>query len=549
MERVSFADAISDENLLGAFWEDNLSWPGRTLLKAFYGLPLSEDAVNPATGWSELDYWAITQGSCEYDDLGYVTKINPIPYVPKEYDQLWANVGRRSGKTTGIQSFIVAYETLLGGHEEYVGRKQECFVYLIAHRLDLAIASLSHIRAIVQSSPILSGEIVDDLSQKLSFKNGIVIVPSPPSIKAQRGIGVPVAALDEVGFWYSDAESANPDFEVERAVRYAQAQFPFKKRIGVSTPWTKEGLLWKYTTAGTEGCKLPDGADKGEYEGILTAFGTTASWENPLITRKTLQQLKTQDPEAFERESLCKFLDSVSGFLNYQLLQDAIAAQVEGKITERPPVKANAGQLQPNYVAAMDPAFRSDSFAFCILHKDPHKGVVVDLVRRYTPTKGTKLNPSTVLGDIKPLVDAYGVNVVYTDQYQFETLHQLAMGMEMHLEAVDFTAKSKSKIFGNLQQLVNQKKLQLLSPYGSPDAEEMLKELQIIERKLTGLGSVQISAPQGKHDDMAAVLALAAYKAVWMDPVVVAVDEAAKEPSLFERGMETIKRHRMTGGF
>lgn len=44
---------------------------------------------------------------------------------------------------------------------------------------------------------------------------------APPSGKALRGYAVPVVAMDEVGMWYTDSESANPDFEVWRAVRHA----------------------------------------------------------------------------------------------------------------------------------------------------------------------------------------------------------------------------------------------------------------------------------------------------------------------------------------
>lgn len=518
-------------------------------MKVFYGLPLRDDIGNPTTGFSELDYFAITQGSAEYDELGFVTKVHPIPYQPREYSQLWANVGRRSGKTTGLQSFIMTYEALLGGHEERVSRNQNCHIYLIAHRLDLAIESLSHIRAVVQSSPILQAEVVDDLAQKLSFKNGVVILPSPPSLKAQRGIAVPAAALDEVGFWYSDAESANPDFEVERAIRYSQAQFdPFAKRIGISTPWTKEGLLWKYTQAGTGGNKLPPGADRTPYEDILTAFGTTASWENPLISRATLARLQKEDPEAFERESLCKFLDSISGFFNYQLLQAAAEQQIADKVGERAPVRAQTDRqttaILPNYVAAIDPAFRSDSFGFCIGHKDPAKGIVVDVVRRFTPLRGEKLDPVVILATIAPICQAYGIQIVYTDQYQFESLQQLAMSVDLYLEAVDFTAKSKAKIFGNLQQLVNQRKLQLLDPYTNDDARVMLEELQTIERRLTGMGSVQIAAPANKHDDMACVLALMAFKSMWMEPDVKLpvgeLENEFREKSPFELCMATI---------
>ncbi len=546
--RIPFEEAIEDERLFKTAF-DELSWFQRTVLKAFYGLPLSGKLVNPENGRSELDYWAIVQGSCEYDDLGYVTKVTPIPYVPKEYEQLWAVLGRRAGKTSQLMSFIVAYEAVLGGHEDYIGRKQQGIIYLIAQRLGLAVSNLSHVRAIVETSDLLAGEIVDNTAKDvLAFKNGIRIEPSPPSLKAQRGFAIPVVGMDEVAFWYTDAESANPDVEVQRAVEYAQAQFPYSKQIGISTPWTKEGLLYSYHQAGTEGVKLPSGVDKSKFADTMVAFGPTAACENPRITRKKLQQLKLKDPEAFDRESLCKYLDAVSGFFNHSLLAAAHKAATEAKTAERPPKGADSS-VRPTYVAAMDPAFRQDDFAFTIVHKEGGK-VVQDVVKRWTPIRGQKLNPVEILAEIKPYVEQYEVSVVYTDQYQFESLQQLALQQDIAVEVVDFTGRSKSKIFGNLQQLVNQQKLELLDPYTNDTANEQLHQLQELRKRLTAQNAMQISAPEGKQDDLAAVLALAAHKAAWLDPFVTTPAEEEyvyKEPTLFERGMATIRKRQMMG--
>lgn len=546
MERVPFDEAITDKHLLADFFK-TLSWPQATTLKAFYGQPLSEKKINPETGWSELDYWAILQGSCEYDDLGYVTKILPIPYAPKTYDQLWAVFGRRWGKTSQLQSFVIAYEAVLGGHEEFVGPKQECLIYLIAQRMDVAEANLPFVDAILNSSPLLQKQIKSSLNQSITLKNGISIVPSPPSLKAQRGMACPVVAMDEVAFWYKDADSANPDFEVERAVSWSQLQFPNYKRVGISTPWTKEGLLWKYHKAGTEGNKLPEDM-RDEYKGILTAFGPTAVSENPLIKRDRLVKEKIKDLDGYMRESLCVFPDSVSGFLSRALIE--IAVSKAGKVVERPPLTkeeiraTSKSGIAPSYVAAMDPAFRQDSFGFCICHKDPSRGIVVDMLRRWTPIKGLKLNPKEVLMEISHLIRPYGVHTLYTDQYQLESLQQIALDLGMYVEGVDFTSRSKSKIFGNLQQLINQQKMELLNPDHNDAAQHLVNELIQLERRLTHTGAIQIAAPEGKHDDMAAVLALASFKAMWMDgDLVQEATDATPILSLFERCQATIQQN------
>lgn len=549
MTRVPFAEAISDDNLLGGAWR-GLTFMQQVTLKAFYGLPLSADVKDRYTGWSELDGWAILQESCEWDELGYVTKIFPIPYVPMEYREMWAIVGRRAGKTSHVMAFSLAYEALLGGHEEFIKKNQTCVIYLIAHTLGLAQKNMPFVREFINSSPMLANEIKNDTATGgIELKNGITILPSPPNLKAQRGIAVPAVGMDEVAFWYSDPDSANPDYEVVRAVTYSQMQFPNRKLIGISSPWSKEGLLYKNHRAGTQGKRLKP-ESRRPFRLTMVAFGTTASFgsldkllgegdpfKGKDLARETLQDEKEKDPDAFSRESLCVFPDSVSGFFNRALLDVALAKGAG--IDRREPILK--GSIRPSYVAAMDPAFRRDSFAFAIAHKDTDNNIVVDYLRRWTPIKGQKLNPTVILSEIAGICRTYGILTLYSDQYQLESIQHLMLDLGMNVEPVDFTARSKAKIYGNLLALVNQQKLVLLDPEKTPEAKSTANELIQLERRNMPGGGIQISAPQGKHDDMATVVALAAFRAIWMHAVVLQI-EAQKEPSDFDRCMSTIRR-------
>jgi hypothetical protein len=240
---------------------------------------------------------------------------------------------------------------------------------------------------------------------------------------------------------------------------------------------------------------------------------------------------------------MCRFLDSVSGFFAYGLLMQAVSKAPN--IEERPPA-AKDGKIHPQYVAAMDPAFRTDSFAFVIGHRNTEKGFVVDVTRRWTPVRGQKLNPKEVLSEIKQLVDAYNVDTVYSDQYQLESLQQLALDMGMNINGVDFTSKSKAKLYGNVQQLVNQGKLELLDPATSVPNAELFNEMRIIERRNMGSGAVQIAAPEGRHDDMVSALVLAAHAASWTETVVDVEETVWKEPTVYERCIQTLKKQHVT---
>lgn len=476
------------------------------------------------------------QGECAYDDLGYVTHTKPLDYHPKRYSEGWFICGRRAGKSDSLASTIVAYEAALGGHEAHVRQGQQALCFQIAQDLRMARYSLGFIRATLEASPICSKLITQITADRIDLKTGLTIAVVPPTLKGVRGYANPVTVMDEVGVWFQDADAANPDYEIWRAVKPGQLQFPNKLLVGISSPWNKAGLLFQYAEAGTDGRHASE-SERDRYKDCLVWHGTTAGMGNPRVTRDWLQLESNRDPRAFERECLAIFQDSVSGFLSSELLKRAIDRDPAGKtIVERAPAKNNF------YVAAIDPAFRRDAFALCIAHADVNGSVVVDLIRRWIPEKGQPLNPQSVFAEIIPLLKSYRISIVTSDQYHLDTLQQLALTHNFTIEGVPFTAVNKASIYGNLQQLLNQGRLHLI------DHPEALKELRSLERTLTRTGLVQIHAPMGLHDDCASAIALAAHKTSWMLPAVE--KKPFVEPTYHERITAQIARKKsmyMTG--
>jgi hypothetical protein len=538
MERISFEEAISEARLLKPHFS-TLSVPQQVALKAMYGLPLVGE---------ELVAWSIFQGAAEFDPLGFPLRVAQIPYLPKEYDTLVAILGRRSGKTDRITATALAYEAILGGHENYVTKNQDFQIFFVGQDLSMASSHLRFVESAMRSTPLLEKQIDKVLGDGIYLRNGLTIVPQPPTIKSSRGMAIPIVVMDEVGFWYTDAKSANPDFEVEVAIEYAQNQFPHAKKFITSTPWTKEGLLWKYFQVGTEGCKLRCDQckrekvwrcphlkeEQREHEGALVIHAPTAAMGNPLTRRKRLEILQRKRPDAFRRESLAEFVDSISGFLPAALIGDAIDQKVTAR--GRLPRKDHPEDPTPYYVAAMDPAFRQDSFAFTILHHDSEKGMMQDRFIQWTPQLGAPLNPAIILDQITLLLKEFEISIVYSDQYQLESLQQLASDRGFTVIGCDFTGTSKAKIFGSLEMLVKQRRIRLL------DDPSLYQQLVQLEKRKTPNGTIQISAPPGKHDDGPAVLALAVYQATWMLPVTK--PKVERTPTHLEEGLEVIRRNR-----
>lgn len=541
---VPFAVAIADD-LFFKDWFDQLSIVQQVVLKAYYGLPL--------ISLKERHAWAILNDSCDYDELGYPTAIREFPYEPKEYEQLWAIIGRRGGKTTLIGALIFAYECILGGHMEWVLKGQEAVAVLISQVKEVALHNLSAIRLCLESSPFAKSQIVSTLADRIVLKNGITIVASAPNIKSQRGLAIPVVGMDEVGFWYKDAESANPDVEVVRAVAAAQKQFRRRKRFGISTPWSKEGLLYAHHMAGTEGRLLTDEREKRAHRGILVVEATTAAMTlgmaNPHITRQDLEDDFYRDPDGFEREYLKRFVDAVSAWILRVALERAVE-RLKGKGELAPITAMQALERSvpaPIYVAAMDPAFRTDAYAFCVLHNEPGVGVVVDKVKRWFPERGHKLDPAFVLSDMLPILLDYGITHIYTDQYQVESLTTLFAQAGIVVEEVGLSSASKPKIMGNLESLINQNRLHLLDPKMGQDQRVMFDELLTLEKILRPNGTVSIAGRANTHDDMALALAIAAYKAAWLVPLDQPHDvlpEEHQRRTLWQRAMKHVESRR-----
>ena len=542
--RIPFEEAIGESRLLKP-WFVQLSKFQQTWLKVMYGCHLDASDKDDR-GWSELDYWAASQDSAEWDDLGYLKRVRPLAYEPTEYKEIWGNCGIRAGKTDRLAGTIVAYEAVCGGHEAHTREGRPLVCFQIAQDTRMAKYSLTSIHQTLKSMKFLKYGATDSwvkniTADRIDLKNNVVIMVTPPTVKSMRGYDSPVAVMDEVGVWYQDADSANPDFEIYDQVDSRQAQFSHPKIVGISSPWNKGGLLYQRYEAGTNGRKLRCADCRGRglellgcpmceaerlpHQGRLVLYSPTAA-SNPTVARAWLESKRNKNPRAFERECLARFQDSLSGFLSSALIERARAVGV----TSRPADKKFF------YVAAIDPAFRHDAFGFTIAHCDPAKGIVQDVVRRWHDPTGHPLDPAVIFPQIAALLAEYQIKSVFSDQYTLEALHYIARQHGFGIEEVTFSASSKAEIYGNLQQVVNQGKLSLL------DDQQTINELKSLEKRNLQGGEVRIAAPEGQYDDMATVVAIAVHQAVWMMPRIQKVEEKPK--GIIERHIEHVAKNR-----
>lgn len=489
--------AIEDGNeLLDKAWK-RLSLPQQTILRALYGQPLTTE--------EELVIWSGLQGKGIYDELGYLTGVTEmVPYKPKEYDILTGVIGRQSGKSTEVTAFAAAYEIALGGHAALANGVELKFAF-VAHDKGLAQTNMQGITRVIRSSPLLNEELLgsDDKLigfEQVRFKNGITLEAMTNTLKSARGYGIAGVVMDELGFWYKDATAANPDKEVETAISYAMQRFEHAKQFRITTPWTKEGLAYEAWLAGTDGRNYKNQPDIDRdlidsMQDHLVVYAPTAAMgvPEPLVTRKKLARAKRRDPVKFARESLAQFIDAQSGYLSHAAINEA----VERRKTMKRMTFATA-----DYIAVMDPAFRTDAYTLTIGHKEKAMGVVQDLVMGWEPPPGGRLNPAEILDKVKKVIDGFGISVVYSDQAQLESIQELALDRDFMVHGFDLTRTSKPVVMRALNTALNRGQIAL-----EPNAKQT-QQLKDLVRIVTDSTYERIAAPPGKHDDYATVTAL-----------------------------------------
>jgi len=292
--------------------ESALSLAQRTILKATYGLEL-----DPA----ELEIYRRATGREAYE--------------PREHNEATVIVGRRGGKTSRIGATIAVYEAF---RDHRLKRGERAYVVLVAPVTKQAQIAFSFIRNFILSSPILRKKVVKARKSEIDLDNGITIACYPCSQTAIRGLSVVAAILDELGFWRDEVTAANPAEEVLNALRPTMATFEQYKLIKISTPYRKEGVLWR------------DYQQRAELDYLV--WQLTSAEMNPTISWEFLEKERRRGEESFRREYLGQFTDHIESWIGFEAVEQCVTEAC----TERPPVDATYAVAVDPFAASIDSA-------------------------------------------------------------------------------------------------------------------------------------------------------------------------------------------------
>jgi len=171
-----------------------------------------------------------------------------------------------------------------------------------------------------------------------------------------------------------------------------------------------------------------------------------------------------------------------------------------------------------SYAAVMDPGIRRNAWTFGICHTERRK-LVLDCCCQWQAKGGVKLVAREILHQIAGRLKEYGLDRVYSDQHQSDTLDELAQ-----LEGFRVVERRQR---GDELQLSLQGIVDAIL-HGNIELQqdpELVKDLLNIKRRVSQSGtSLYLAAtPDGRHADYAAMLSLAALVTPGDRPGVTAV--------------------------
>src|SRR5262249_34141935 len=272
----------------------SLSSAQRTLLKSFYGEPLSDEEA------------AIFRQCVERD------------YECREYCELTCIAGARSGKDSRIAADNALYERFCLDHS-YLHTGERWFVVIIAQDQRGGQIAFNYLKAAIESSDLLSSHVREARKTEIELDNRITVAVYPCSYRAPRGITVVCGVADELAFW-RDENYANPDREILRSIARGMANVPDAKLVKISTPYGKHGVLYE------------DFVRRHELRDALVWKAPTHLM-NPAISTQFLDRERQKDPIAFSREYEAEFADDTSGFIQRAALE---AAMIRGRFEIAP---------------------------------------------------------------------------------------------------------------------------------------------------------------------------------------------------------------------
>jgi len=443
---VNIIDALHSRQVFGPLFKDLATWHAwEVFLRGLFGLGL-EEAKDRAL-------------------FRAFTGLVKMPASPAR--ESFVICGRRSGKSF-VSSVIAAYLAAFVDWKPYLSSGEKGWIFIVAVDKQQAGIIKGYISGIFHRTRCLRALIEKETVETIELQNGVNIAVKTCSFRTLRGFTVLCAILEEIAFWRSE-ESANPDKEILAAVRPALATVPASLLIGISTPYSRAGVLFEMFKS-----------YYGKAGGPLIWKAPTKAM-NPTIDRRLIENALRDDPQAAGAEWEAEWRQDIEAFITQELVE---AVTIPGRF-ELPRIDG------VDYHAFADPSGgRQDSFTLAIAHAEPSGKVVLDVLRERRPP----FQPKMVVAEFSDVLKSFRIAEVWSDRYAGEWVPD---AFRDHGIVVRSSELSASELYVNFLPLVANGTAELL------DLKRLAGQLTGLERRARPGGKELITHYPGGHDDMA----------------------------------------------
>jgi hypothetical protein len=408
---------------------------------------------------------------------------------------VWLIFGRRGGKSI-IAALIGVFQVACVTHTLAPG---ELGVFAIfATDREQAKVIRRYVGALLKSLPALAVLIESETADSIFLTNGLAIQIVTGNYRLLRGRTLVGAVGDEVAFWFTSAESANPDSEVLGAVRPAMATQPAAVLVLISSPYARRGELWKSYQR-----------HYGRDDSDVLVLKASSREMNPELPQAIVDAAYEEDSASASAEYGAEFRRDVETFVALEV----VAACVMPGRFELP---ARAGV---KYVAFTDPSGgSSDSMTLAIAHEERRR-LVVDVVREQL----APFDPDSTVREFAATLRPYRVSTVWGDRYAGEWPRERFRAHGISYRVAEHT---KSELYQALLPRLNAGTIELL------DHERLRKQLCALERRTSRGGRDSIDhppKPKGRDDVVNAVAGVAQCAVRGTQPGVAAISVGEME--------------------
>jgi hypothetical protein len=340
---------------------------------------------------------------------------------------------------------------------------------VIAANRRQARVALRYIRSLFLDHPTLSRLVARETEESLELANRVIIEVQTASFRVTRGYTIAAVVCDELAFWLSDEDNANPAGEILDALKPGMATMPGAMLLVATSPYARKGPVWE--------AHKRHWAKDGDPVLIWKAPTRTM---NSTVPQSVIDAALERDPASAAAEYMAEFRSDIEGFVTREAVE---AAVVPGQY-ELPPVSGIV------YHGFCDPSGgASNSMTLAIAHRDGDGNGILDAIREVRPP----FSPDSVVAEFSTLLKTYQVHEITGDRYGGSW--PASRFSEYGITYLP-SEKSKSDLYVELLPLLNSRRVELL------DNSRLVAQLVGLERRTARSGRDSIAEPPGGHDDV-----------------------------------------------